>query len=419
TVTGGAYWGFGDYQKSLENYLSALKEYQKLDDVIGRSICLNNIGEVYKKIGDYDNALNYLKHALSLKESVLGVGGSPLANSNLGELYTLMGQYENAENSYMAALNGKIEEGSRIYAYVNNGLGSLYLKTSQFNKSISYFKEAIKVEQSLDDQRGIAYALFNLGSAFQGLNELDSAEYYLRKSLATSITLNADDILIDVYKNLSEVDSLNGDYPKAFYHYKKHTELKDSIFNLEKSAQLARIQTEYETEILQKDNEAKQADVKQKNTMIIAVIMLLILAIALANAFYNQRTVQKNANKALKSKSEQIESQAAVLQKQSVKLQEMNDNLENSNQNLEEKIRQRTEQLREQNKVLSDYAFFHAHELRAPVANILGLIELLKHSELPQKDLDVVAHLYTATSELDKVIRNITTKVSGNGEIKP
>ena len=419
-VMGGVYWGFGNYEQSLSHYLDALKEYQKLDDLRGRSDCLNNIGEVYKKLGEYQNSLDYLKHALSLKEKLDGEGNSPLSNSNLGELYTMMGQFENAELNYKIAIEGaKRQNDMRALSYSNDGLGLLYLKQNQYAKAIPYFESAVEARMKSEDIRGLSYVYTNLGRTFMALKQLDSAEVYFRRGLQSAEKSRASDVKINVLKYLAEVDSLKGDYSKAYYHYKMHTQLKDSIFNLDKSAQLARIQTEYETEILQKDNEAKQADVKQKNTMIIAVIMLLILTIALANAFYNQRTVQKNANKALKSKSEQIASQAAELQKQSVRLQQMNDNLESSNQNLEEKIRQRTKQLREQNKVLSDYAFFHAHELRAPVANILGLIELLKHSELPKKDSDIVSHLYTSTTELDKVIRNITTKVSGNGEINP
>ncbi|MTI41421.1 tetratricopeptide repeat protein [Fulvivirga lutimaris] len=417
-VMGGVYWGFGNYEQALLHYLDALKEYQKLDDLKGRSDCLNNIGEVYKKLGEYQNSLDYLKHALSLKEKLYGVGGSPLSNSNLGELYTLMGQYDSAEENYNIAIAGaqKLND-QRVLAYAYDGLGLIHFKQNNYSRAIKYFELAVNARLKSEDVRGLSYVYTNLGRTYMALNQLDSSEQYFRKGLKSAESASASDVKINLLKYLSEVDSLNEDYARAYYHYKKHAQLKDSVFNLEKSAQLARIQTEYETEILQKDNEAKKADVKQKNTMIIAVIMLLILTIALANAFYNQRTVQKQANKSLQSKSEQIAKQADELQTQSVKLQQMNENLESSNQNLEEKIRQRTEQLREQNKVLSDYAFFHAHELRAPVANILGLIELLKHSELPKKDADIVSHLFTSTTELDKVIRDITTKVGGNGEI--
>ncbi|MEQ8244563.1 tetratricopeptide repeat protein [Fulvivirga sp.] len=418
-VMGGVYWGFGNYEQALSHYLDALKEYQKLDDLKGRSDCLNNIGEVYKKLGEYQNSLDYLKHALSLKEKLYGVGGSPLSNSNLGELYTLMGQYESAEENYKIAIEGaKKLNDQRVLAYAYDGLGLIHFKQNNYSRAITYFELAVDARLKSEDVRGLSYVYTNLGRTYMALNQLDSSKLYFKRGLKSAESASASDVKINVLKYLSEVDSLNGDYAKAYFHYKKHAQLKDSVFNLDKSAQLARIQTEYETEILQKDNEAKQADVKQRNTMIIAVIMLLILTIALANAFYQQRTVQKQANKSLQSKSEQIVRQADELQKQSVKLQQMNDNLESSNQNLEEKIRQRTEQLREQNKILSDYAFFHAHELRAPVANILGLIELLKHSELPKKDLDIVTHLYTSTTELDKVIKNITTQVSGNGDIK-
>jgi light-regulated signal transduction histidine kinase (bacteriophytochrome) len=45
---------------------------------------------------------------------------------------------------------------------------------------------------------------------------------------------------------------------------------------------------------------------------------------------------------------------------------------------LEEKVAQRTENLKQRNERLREYAFFNAHHLRGPVANILGLIYLIQ-----------------------------------------
>ncbi|MEQ8925865.1 MAG: tetratricopeptide repeat protein [Fulvivirga sp.] len=410
-VMGGVYWGFGNYEQALAHYLDALKEYQKLDDIKGRSDCLNNIGEVYKKLGEYNNSLDYLKHSLALKEKITTDNVPALSYNNLGEVYTLMGDYEKAlENYDIAIAAAKKQNDKRVLAYATDGYGTLYLAKKDYSKAVPYFNEAAILRKSMNDFRGLAYTYTNLGRCYFNQSQLDSALYYYKAGISASKKSSAADVRANLYQLISKVDSLKGDFKGAYYHYMRHDQLKDSIFNIEKSTQIARMQAEYENEILRKENETKEAQVSERNTLIIAVIMLLILTLALANAFYNQRTVQKKANKSLSQKNEQIERQNLEIQTQAIKLRDLNDNLENLNQNLEAKIRSRTEELQKSNKELADYAFIHAHELRAPVANILGLVQLLRHAQMNPKDHDMVEHLYSATEQLDKVIQGIVNK---------
>ena len=415
-VMGSVYWGFGNYDKALKHYLDALKEYQVLDDTKGRSDCLNNIGEVYKKLGQYNNSLDYLKHSLALKEKLEGVGKPALSYSNLGELYTLMGDYDKAQECYNTSIKAAKEKNDlRVLAYANDGYGALLLELNKVEDAVKYFKESLASRKSMSDVRGVSYVYLNLGKSFIKLSEYDSSEFYLNKSLDYSLKASANDVRARVYKNFATLDSLKGNYNEAYFHFVKHDQLEDSVFNIEKSNQIARMQAEYENEILRKENEKKEAEVSERNTLIIAVIMLLFLTLALANAFYTQRTVQKKANKELSIKNEHIEKQNLEIQTQAIKLKTLNENLEGLNHNLEEGIRKRTKQLEDQNKQLKDYAFIHAHELRAPLANILGLVDLIRHADLSDKDKDTAEHLYTATTQLDKVIQEIVNKEKDKG----
>jgi signal transduction histidine kinase len=91
-----------------------------------------------------------------------------------------------------------------------------------------------------------------------------------------------------------------------------------------------------------------------------------------------------------------------------VELQEKNGIIEKLNLDLEAKVEKRTKRLREQNQKLSEFAFVNSHVLRAPVSRILGLVNLLLRSELPQADKEIVSHLGESTNELDTVIRNLS-----------
>lgn len=411
-VMGGVNWGFGDYEEALLHYLDALKIYRDLDDTIGRSNCLNNIGEVYKKLGQYNSALDYLLLSKDLKEQQASKSQIALAYSNLGELYTLMQDYENAHKFYDMAQQTVKESDLRIRAYIEDGLGSLYFAKKNYSDAIPKFNRAAILRQKINDNRGLAYAYDHLGQSFSELGIIDSAYFYFKAALRSAYSSSASDIRISIYKSMASLDSIKSDFSSAFENYKTHASLRDSIFSVKKSTQIARLQEEYQNEILIKENEARTAQLRQRNTLIIAAIMLIFLIGSLAYGLYRQRHGQKLANEVLKKKNLQIERQNIEIQSQSDELKILNEDLENLNKNLEEKISKRTALLEQRNNKLAEYAFIHAHELRAPVANILGLVELLGKANLADEEEHIIQHLTTATERLDSVIKEIIAKES-------
>jgi signal transduction histidine kinase len=82
------------------------------------------------------------------------------------------------------------------------------------------------------------------------------------------------------------------------------------------------------------------------------------------------------------------------------------------NENLESIVVERTEELKDQNQKILEYAFTIAHEVRGPLARILGLIELAKIRELDEDDKkQIMVRLEDASSELDDIIRSINRKL--------
>ena len=77
------------------------------------------------------------------------------------------------------------------------------------------------------------------------------------------------------------------------------------------------------------------------------------------------------------------------------------------NENLEELVKQRTLELERKNKALEEYAFINAHQLRAPVASILGLIQLIKEGHAEVEKSEYIEHLRSSAEKLDSVVRSI------------
>lgn len=78
--------------------------------------------------------------------------------------------------------------------------------------------------------------------------------------------------------------------------------------------------------------------------------------------------------------------------------------LELANTELELRVRARTQELVEQNNRLTDYAFFHAHVLRAPVSRIRGLVNLMNLPIDPAEEKQVRVLLAQSMKELDDTI---------------
>lgn len=110
--------------------------------------------------------------------------------------------------------------------------------------------------------------------------------------------------------------------------------------------------------------------------------------------------IQRN-NEEIQAQNEEIQSQA--------------EEILGINENLEELVKQRTQELVKKNKALEEYAFINAHELRAPVASILGLIDLLSKKALDEDSKAIVNHMETSAEKLNTIVRSITKAIERGG----
>ncbi|MBL0745753.1 hypothetical protein [Chryseolinea lacunae] len=78
---------------------------------------------------------------------------------------------------------------------------------------------------------------------------------------------------------------------------------------------------------------------------------------------------------------------------------------------LNQRVEERTQELFEKNKQLSEYAFINAHKLRAPVARILGLLNLPLDERQGAEPSALMAMLRAESESLDNIVRSITKAI--------
>lgn len=96
-------------------------------------------------------------------------------------------------------------------------------------------------------------------------------------------------------------------------------------------------------------------------------------------------------------------------------LKKANDEISYHNVNLESLIAERTAELEYKNKKLSDYAYTNSHELRAPVANLLGLVNLFDKKRSPEEMKEYIDMLKKVAVRMDEITYEIRDRLESEG----
>jgi signal transduction histidine kinase len=155
-------------------------------------------------------------------------------------------------------------------------------------------------------------------------------------------------------------------------------------------------------------------------TSIVKSTPLEVIATTLVTGLY---LLQMNSKSALADQNKNLESivkvRTAEVQSANEKLKHLNEELTNSNEkirlandNLEDMVYERTKKINDQLLQLSKYAHMNSHDVRAPLARIMGLTQLLEIETDDSARKDIIKKMSSATKELDWVIKSMTQILS-------
>ena len=135
------------------------------------------------------------------------------------------------------------------------------------------------------------------------------------------------------------------------------------------------------------------------------VLFVQSLADYAAIAHKNQQI--KQLLEEIRSKNISLESQIGENRLMNDELNALNEELMSVNEGLEKTVMERTSILQDQNEQLAEYAFINSHLLRAPIARILGLSNIITKEVKLDKDKHMLEALHITTQELDEIVRKI------------
>lgn len=412
-ITGSSFWVVGDYESALDYYHLSARESGAIRDSVGMSEAYHNMGEVYKKLGDYQKAIEFLNTSVEWDRK--NTQKLALTLYNIGEAHYFLGNYTQASSYFEDALSKAIQENNpRILAYAYTGLGLIKYKKEEYYQALAYYTKAAKLWTEQGEIRALIQGYQDFHDTYMALRQYQQAEAYITRAIQMANEIKAPDLQITNYLRESQLYAGQGKFEKSLDVLRKHILLKDSLYNEKRSEQIARLQALFETEARDIENQQLKvtqtlldSQIRTQNLLIVTITGGLLAAGLLAYIFFRQRKRILEVNSLLRDKNEEIHSQKEEIEKQTNELKDLNEQLQDLNKSLETKISYRTRQLTWQNAKLAEYAHANAHQLRAPIASMLGLLNLIERLNLPTEDQVLVEHLQKCGRKLDEITREI------------
>jgi tetratricopeptide (TPR) repeat protein len=197
----------GAYDKALEYFLRALKLNEETGNKNWMAINYNNIGLVYIEQGAYTKAISYNLKSLKIKEELGDQRGIGMSYNNIGNIHLEQGSYDKAQSYYFKAIKIYKELGDKrgeSGTYTN--IGNVYKSQGSNDKALSYFLKALKIAEEVGDQKGIANIYNNFGVIYQDQHAYEKAKSYFFKALQITEELGDKNGMALNYGNIAGIN---------------------------------------------------------------------------------------------------------------------------------------------------------------------------------------------------------------------
>ncbi len=348
------YEATGDIPNCVNANIEAIKYFEETGLRQGIGVAYSTIGNLYLQTNIYDKAIENSFKAIKIFEELKDTANTARMHANIGGAYLGLKNYDKSLKYYREAQREMIwVKDSFNLGIVYGDIGSVYFETSDYNKSLDYSRISLSIFNRLDDEPQISHALGQIGKAYYKLKDIDEALDYIYRSILIKRKLNIEYELADnlgvlgticldyykdsgvgysnkiikelygskslltiadsafnqalrlekkygslenamvVYKQLSEINKIKGDYKKAFDFYQEYTTYKDSVDRTRNTEKIAKFENERALLIKQRQIEEDQRKSKERLFFISITVLLLIIIIIVVRNFYKQRTLTK------------------------------------------------------------------------------------------------------------------------------
>lgn len=417
---GKIYYYEGNFNKALEYYQEAAINSEVFQDELGNAHAYKEMGTIYKAWRKYPSSKEYYEKSLRIYDK-LGVGKqSANVLNELGIVYRYENDYKKAIEYQKRSLKIQ-EEIDYKYGIASslNSLGISYKYLKDYDKALEYYQRALEIQKNISDEMGVAATISNIGLIYQIMGESDKALENFFESIRIAQRIDYQQVIVNNLLAISEEYAQRKDFETSLDYLNRSVALKDSIFNVEKHKQFAEMQTKYETEKKERENESLKYELElkrieiehqktQRNFLIVISIVILISAILI----YLQFRAKTKAFLALKKANEVISNQKIELETLNKTRDRFFSIISHDLKNSLVTTKMGVELLDNIKELDKDEADVVVQEIRSSVANLSKLLEnLLEWARIQIGRIHVEPENFSLSDVLDDVFLTVRVKL--------
>jgi signal transduction histidine kinase len=396
--------------RALSTYYKSLQLFKALKDTFNIAFTSQQIALALQAEGKSGEAIQMYNESLRVYTVLNKQEDIANVKNSIGLANLDMQKFEEGEKNFEEALaictRIKYMYGEKK-AYYN--LGLLEESRNNFGAAENYYQQSLSKDRMMNDRYGAALNLLQLSSIHLKQNNQDAAIDRAKEAYQTASAVSAYNLLKDAASTMIDVYRKKGDIQKAAQWQDSLVKILKTQVENEKEYALNFIDV-IKNQDIQKINVEKEVSsarrVQKEQLLIITVgtFILIIVAVLGVLALVNYQR-QRFFGKELKQKN-------AIIEKNSASLDQLNKEI--SNQNL---------LLEEDNKTKSKLLSIISHDLRTPLVNTKGILNLVNQGMLPPVEADqLLQQLETqylgTTSLLDNLLFWIKGQMNGMGDDK-
>jgi signal transduction histidine kinase len=443
---GGVYNEKGNYEASQQFLFDALQLAVQQKQTKLECNALLEIGYAYYFLEQVDKSIEFGKLALEKSEAGNYEALAGTANNLLGILHTEKKMAKEARQYLDAALaiRKRIKDARGIASTVSN-VGLQYEEDGDFEKALECQLYSLGIDDSLNNSYGIAWSNQMIGALLLKMQRPSEAEFRFNEAESLAHVLQAREILLQTYRGKSELLSTQKKYEEALRYASAYNSLRDSIYNSGLAGKVMLLQQSYEMRERDKQIATQQASIEMQKQYFLAISVVVVLGSLLGFFYYRtyRRTLKLNldiaerneeiqaqseelieANEALHMLNVQMAEQKEEIQAQAEELAESNQIIHKLNDHLQSEVERKSqdlintnEELVKHNNELLQFSFTVSHNLRGPVARLLGLMNLIGMNDNGQEKENLIKLLHQSTLDLDGVLKDLNLIIDSRNEL--
>lgn len=296
------------YPNALRSFMTSLELAKKLNNDSLIASAYNSIGNVYNDLEQYNKAIPFFLDAIQVREKFENKQLVADVYANIGNSYINMGNADSGQYYYdkAYAIALEVNDSNNIANYFGS-MGSISEIRKDYHAAIRFTLLSSGMHKRLGDTINSIGLLTNVAGFYKHLKMPDSSIYYYTKCIEVAARNGFTSIEMESYRMRSNAYQETGRFKEAFEDRISYEELNQEVFNEEADRNLKDMSEKYQSE--KKQEQIRQLEESRKNQAMFnqLLIVIVILALLSAIAFFYMYRGKKKTNILLHEKSQIIE----------------------------------------------------------------------------------------------------------------